>query len=167
MNALTQRPAFWVLAAVGLSALTAAIIAALVIRGFLTDFRPSHGHHPAPAPAHGMEGGTFHDWLHDQLRITPEQETSLALIEQSYAITRTSLLARIEAAGHQLADALGTTPVDQAAIDAALAEIQEAQGNLQKSTISHFLEMKEHLAPDQAGKLLQWTRESIAHEHGH
>lgn len=166
MNAIVQRPVFWILAAVGLSAVTASLIAFFVIRGFLEDFSPSSGPPRAAAPAHGTEGGTFHDWLHRQLEITPEQDRNLAPIERAYADRRIELMRRVESAGHGLAEALGKAPVDQSAIDQALTEIQAAQGDLQKATIGHFLEMKDHLTPEQASKLLQWTRESIAHEHG-
>ncbi len=166
MHAVAQRPVFWILSAVGLSAVTAALIVVLVIRGYLEDFSPGHAHHHESDPPNGNEGGTFHDWLHEQLAITPEQEKNLAPIERSYGQSRAKLLARVESGSAQLAEALGKSPVDQAAIDTALAEIQSAQGDLQTATIGHFLEMKEHLNPEQAGKLLQWTRESIAHEHG-
>lgn len=166
MNAVAQRPVFWILAAVGLSALTAAVIVALVIRGYLEDFGPAHVHQHRSEPQNGSEGDTFHDWLHEQLAITPEQEKKLAPIERSYGQGRAKLLARVESGSAQLAEALGKSPVDRSAIDQALSEIQSAQSDLQKATIVHFLEMKEHLDPEQADKLLQWTRESIAHEHG-
>jgi Spy/CpxP family protein refolding chaperone len=166
MHAVAQRPVFWILAAVGLSALTAALIVMLVVRGSLEDFSPGHVHHHESDPADGNEGGTFHDWLHEQLAITPEQEKNLAPIERSYGQSRAKLLARVESGGVRLAEVLGSSPVDQSEIDAALSEIQSAQGSLQTATIRHFLEMKDHLTPEQADKLLQWTRESIAHEHG-
>ncbi len=150
------RPLAWTFVAVALSALTAFVVA-----------RWSGGHQPhrhAPAPASGAEGGTFHDWLHEQLAISPEEEQRLEPIEADYAAKRAERLARIDAASARLAQALGGSKVDRAAIDAALAEIHTSQGELQSLTIAHFLEMKEHLTPDQAEKLLQWTRESIAHE---
>lgn len=169
MIAVFQRPVFWLVVSLTLSAVTAIVIIQLITRSHLGGFAPAeayHDHHHDSAPAHGTEGGTFHDWLHEQLKISPEQERALTPIEVAYARNREKLLGRVEAAGHRLSDALGASPVDQAVIDSALTEIRDAQGELQKATIGHFLEMKEHLTPDQAGMLLQWTRESIVHEHG-
>lgn len=155
------RSLAWPLAAVALSALTAFAVARRTTSGH------AHVHHHHHDSVVGAEGGTFHDWLHEKLAITPEQEKRLAPLEAAYAQARLRLLARIDASGRLLADALSTSPTDGAAIDAALSEIHAAQSELQRLTIGHFLEMKEHLSPDQAEKLLQWTRESITHEHRH
>ncbi len=152
------RPFAWTVAAVALSALTAYVVARRT-----AGHRHDH-HHSHDAPV-GPEGGTFHDWLHQQLEITPEQEQRLAPLEAAYAEKRAELLARIDTSTHRLADAIDASPTDRAGVDAALAEIQAAQGELQRLTIGHFLEKKEYLSPEQAEKLLRWTRESIAHEH--
>lgn len=155
MNA-SQKPFFWTAAAVVLAGVTAYVVA-----------RQTAHHHDDHVHAHPREasGDAFHEWLHSQLEITPEQEKQLAPIEQSYAQKRGALLARIESAGHDLAAVLEKVPVDRPAVDAALGNIHEAQGELQQVTIGHFLEMKEALSPEQAAKLLRWTRESITHEH--
>ena len=154
------RPLAWTLVAVALSALTAFVVARKAALP-----HDHEDHHHAAAPVSGVEGGTFHDWLHEKLALTPEQQAELEPIESSYGRERTELLARVEAAGKKLADSLDGSPVNREAIDVSLAEIHEAQGLLQERTIGHFLEMKEHLSPEQAAKLLQWTRESITHEH--
>lgn len=152
----SQKPFFWTAVAVLLAALTAYVVA-----------RKTAVHHEGHVHAdpHDASGDAFHEWLHSQLEITPEQESQLAPIERSYAEKRGTLLKEIEAAGHQLATALDLDPVDRPGVDTALGKIHEAQGKLQQVTIGHFLEMKEALSPGQAAKLLRWTRESITHEH--
>jgi Spy/CpxP family protein refolding chaperone len=152
----SQKPLFWTAAAVVLAALTAYVVA-----------RQTAEHHEGHAHVDPQDdsGDDFHEWLHSQLEITPEQESQLAPIERSYAEKRGTLLKVIEDAGHELAKALELAQVDRAEIDTALAKIHNAQGELQQVTIGHFLEMKEALSPEQAAKLLRWTRESITHEH--
>lgn len=152
----SQKPFFWTAAAVVLSALTAYVVARQT-----AEHHEGHVH----ADSHDPSGDAFHEWLHSQLEITPEQESRLAPIERSYAEKRGALLREIEEAGHQLAKALEHAPVDRPEVDTALGKIHNAQGQLQQVTIGHFLEMKEALSPDQAAKLLRWTRESITHEH--
>jgi len=152
----SQKPLLWTAAAVILAALTAYAVA-----------RQTAGHHEGHfhAKPHEASGDAFHEWLHSQLEITPEQESQLAPIERSYAEKRGTLLKEIEEAGHQLATALDRVPVDRPGVDFSLGKIHDAQGELQQVTIGHFLEMKEGLSPEQAAKLLRWTRESITHEH--
>ncbi len=125
--------------------------------------RHHEGHVHAGPEDHS--GYAFHEWLHSQLAITPEQESLLAPVEGGYAAKRQELLQVVEEAGHQLAAALERSPIDRPDVDAALEKIHSAQGQLQQVTIGHFLEMKEALSPEQAAKLLRWTRESITHEH--
>lgn len=151
-------PLFWTAIAVALSSATAWVVA----RSAMSD------HHHSHAAASSADGGeTFHDWLHAQLEITPEQETRLAPIEIAYADQRKELLQRIQLAGQDLSTALARTPVGSDALNEALAAIHDAQGELQRVTIEHFLKMKEHLSPEQSQQLLQWTRESITHHDGH
>jgi nickel and cobalt resistance protein CnrR len=152
------RPLFWTAIAVALSAATAWVVA----RSAMPDHH--HSHAPASSPD---AGETFHDWLHARLEITPEQEARLAAIEVAYADQRKELLQRIQQAGQDLSAALARTPVGGEALNEALATIHDAQGELQRVTIEHFLKMREHLSPEQSQRLLQWTRESITLHDGH
>jgi nickel and cobalt resistance protein CnrR len=151
------RPLLWTIAAIALSAATAFLVA----RVAMSDHDHSHDQ------ATEQQGGTFHDWLHSQLEITPEQERRLAPIEEAYAGQREEILSRIHLAGQDLSAALSESSVGSPAINDALAAIHDAQGELQRTTIEHFLKMKEHLSPEQSRHLLQWTRESITHHDDH
>lgn len=149
----------WTLLAVFLSAATALLVVRVA--------SPSSDHHHGSTGGHDPHGpdDSFHAWLHEKLAITPEQESKLAPIEEAYERNRDLLANRISEGGRNLAEALGKAPVDRTAVDLALGDIHAAQGDLQRLTIGHFLEMKEHLSKEQAGQLLQWTRESITHDH--
>ncbi len=148
-------PLLWTITAVLLSAATAFFVARTSLPGHSHDHRTEN------------TGGTFHDWLHSQLEITPEQEERLAPIETVYADQRKAILQRIQQAGENLAAALESEPAGGPVIDDALTAIHDAQGELQRVTIEHFLMMKEHLSPEQSQRLLQWTRESITHHDEH
>lgn len=150
-------PLLWIAAALVLSALTSFFVAQFATRG------AGHVH----SGARGDSGRDFHEWLHAELKITPEQEESLAPIESNFETQRVLLLDRIHVAGQNLASTLEENPEDTASINISLEEINSAQGELQRVTIAHFLEMKRHLSPSQAALLLQWTRESITHDHRH
>lgn len=149
----------WTLLAVALSAVTAFLVVRFA--------SPPAVHHHGNAGGHDPHGpdDSFHAWLHERLAITPEQESKLAPIENAYERNRALIASRISEGGRNLAEALGKGPVDRTAVDLALGDIHAAQGDLQRLTIGHFLEMKEHLTEEQAGQLLQWTRESITHDH--
>lgn len=151
---LETKAVWWTLTVIAVSAVTSFFIANLA-----RDTKPpTHPQSPSTAAA------TFHEWLHTELKITPKQEKDLAPIESAFARQRTIQLERIRKAGESLASALEKTSEDREEINRALQQIHSAQGDLQKDTINHFLEMKEHLSADQADLLLQWTRESITHD---
>lgn len=147
-------PILWIVAAVALSALTSYFVARYAAT--------------TSSPARTVEGSTqttdFHQWLHAELRISPEQEKALAPIESNFELRRMVLLERIRVAGQTLASTLEGNPDDAASIEESLREINGAQGELQQVMIAHFLDMKKHLSPSQATLLLQWTRESITHD---
>lgn len=150
----SPSPILWMTVTVAISALTAFVVARHLAE-------PQTAHESGGEP----HGDAFHAWLHTQLKITAEQERQLGPIEKAYTDRRTELQRKIQASGQQLADALEDPETRRAELDAALADIRSAQGELQGLTIHHFLEMKEHLSPEQAAQLLQWTRESIVNEH--
>ncbi len=147
-------PLLWIVAAVVLSALTSY---------FVARFAAPQSFHPSTE--RGSDAARdFHQWLHAELRISPEQEKALAPIESSFELRRIVLLERIRVAGRTLASTLEGNPDDAASIENSLREINSAQGELQQVMIAHFLDMKKHLSPSQATLLLQWTRESITHD---
>jgi Spy/CpxP family protein refolding chaperone len=105
----------------------------------------------------------FHEWLHAHLEMTPAQHQTLEPFEERYESERARLRAEITAAGNRLADAIRSPASDDATVDEALRALHEAQGELQRATLRHFFLMRDHLDPDQAEKLLGWTRDSLLH----
>lgn len=117
----------------------------------------------------GAEGAVaevdFHEWLHESLELTEEQTMILGPIEADFQKEEARLRAELERVAGELAHAITEHGRESAELRVALAETNRLQGKLQKLTLDHFYDMKEHLRPDQAEKLLKWTHESLRHEH--
>jgi Spy/CpxP family protein refolding chaperone len=103
----------------------------------------------------------FHRWMHDQLHLSAEQHAALEPLEQAFEAESVRLKVEIAAAGRALADAVRRGQRGAPEIEAALARLSAAQSALQRATLDHFFEMKDHLDPDQAEQLLQWTHDSL------
>ena len=143
-----KRPAaiaLLVFATVVLAAVTAYLVS-----------RPDHHHS-------GSEED-FHQWMHRRLLITPAQEEALAPHERIFEKERLRLRGEIATAGRALADAVREGNPGSPEIEGALTRLNALQAELQRATLEHFFAMKEHLDPDQAEKLLQWTHDSIVPE---
>ncbi len=157
MSRLPPGMLAWIAGGVLLSAAAAYLAARIGARGH---------HHPAP---HGHtkngKGADLHAWMHEQLDISPEQWARLEPFEKSFENDSAQLLQKIKTGGEQLASAIGEGSRGAPAIQDALDRINQAQAELQKITLDHFFVMKEHLDPEQAKRLLEWTHESITRQH--
>lgn len=136
----------WLLATVAVAALTA--------------WSVTHRVPPATASAPQGRALSLHEWMHQQLDITPAQHTTLDPLETSYEAERVRLRQLIRQLGSDLAIAIRDAAPD-AAIIAAQEKLNAAQGQLQQATLRHFIGMKQHLTPAQAVKLAAWTHDSI------
>ncbi|MCW1923145.1 periplasmic heavy metal sensor [Luteolibacter arcticus] len=138
----------WALATVGLAAGTSFLVSRSDQR--TTSAKPSEQ--------------DFHRWMHTQLALTPAEHEALEPIELADETERRRLREEIVSAGRELADAVRQGKSGSPEIEAALTRLNAAQATLQRATLSHFFAMKEHLDPEQAEKLLQWTHDSILPE---
>ena len=121
---------------------------------------------PAPDSEATHSEASFHQWLHENLEITAEQEKVLHPHETAYEEARRKQRDAIESAGADLAEAIRSSGDAEAPkVEAARQKLVEAQGELQRLTLEHFFAMKEHLSPEQGEKLLRWTQESIVDGH--
>lgn len=139
----------WILGTVALAGVTSLLVTRSVPDGWRT-----------PAAASGSEED-LHRWMHKHLAITPAQHKTLDPIEDAFEKERIRLREEIVKAGHDLANAVRGGKSDSPEIAAALARLNAAQAQLQRATLDHFFAMKDHLDPEQAEKLLQWTHDSI------
>jgi len=106
----------------------------------------------------------FHAWMHQHLDLTPEQHDTLEPIEAEFEQQRLRLRAEIRSAGQEVATAISKADVNDSQLKAALARLNQSQGELQQVTLEHFFAMKRHLRPAQAKRLLDWTHDSLTRE---
>lgn len=152
---MRARSLLWSLATV----VVAALVSFLVARATLD--RDSRGSDDSSPRAEHHGEAELHEWLHENLGITAEQESRLLPIESRYESERRRLHAAIGRAGEKLAAAIRENEPGSEAIAAARRDLTRLQGELQQATLDHFFAMKEHLTPEQGERLLEWTRQSI------
>ena len=111
---------------------------------------------------HHADHADAHHWVHTQLALTPEQEKQLLPIEQRYDEQRRHFSELIRVANVELGQAMLADKEDSPRIKAAIARIQDAQGQLQDATLHHVFEMKPVLTPEQYEKLLNLTANALS-----
>lgn len=102
-----------------------------------------------------------HEWVHDQLGLTPEQEKAIDILEQRFEARRLDLIERITLANRELAEAMMESKGPSNRVAAAVRKIHDAQAELQQATIDHVFDMKRDLRPEQYDKLLNLTADAL------
>jgi hypothetical protein len=148
-----RRTMIWALATVAVAAVVAYLVA-----GFAMERISRQTQNVA------SEKG-FHQWLHENLKITRDQELRLEAIERTFEDERIRLRKEIDAAGVHLAEVIRSHEAKSPEARDALAKLAAQQGLLQESTLDHFFAMKAYLDEKQGEMLLQWTCDSIVNGH--
>lgn len=104
-----------------------------------------------------------HQWLHEQLNITTEQDDKLAPIEKKFSRQKETLESAIMDANHELAIAINEDGNYSPRVKEAVEKIHIAQGELQKATLEHLFEMHGVLTPEQRKKLNNLTTDALTH----
>lgn len=102
-----------------------------------------------------------HQWVHDQLNLTPEQDKALHPAEEAYAQEVKRVLEEIRLANGDLGSAILKGKEETPEVQAALGKVNDAQRRLQALTLQHVFGMREVLAPAQYEKLLNLTAEAL------
>lgn len=93
---------------------------------------------------------SVHQVLHEELRLSADQERRIASLEARFASRRHALEQEMRAANAQLAAAIRQRHAYSPEARAAVQRSHDAMGELQIETISHMLDMRAILTPDQA-----------------
>lgn len=144
------------------------ILSAMVSAGltaWLTRAWPRDPQIKAEPPAPSRHEHDFHDWLHTNLELTPEQLEALAPTEERFEAERTRLLDELEAVSEKLAHALSDTTPKSQDLEEAMRKRHQLQGRLQELVIDHLLEKRALLTPAQRKQYREWIHESISHDH--
>lgn len=102
-----------------------------------------------------------HDWIHEQLVITEDQEKALEISEKKFIENKKHYIEVIRLANKELAEAILEDKEYSLRVKNAVEKIQETQGELQKATLEHLFEMKAALTEEQYQKLLNLTANAL------
>ena len=102
-----------------------------------------------------------HEWLHHELKLTPEQRKALEPIEARFSERETRLRQEMRAANHKLALAIREGKAYSPEVAAAVEMIHHHMGELQKTSIEHLFEMRKVLTPEQGDKLLNLAERAL------
>lgn len=95
-----------------------------------------------------------HKWLHDELKLTPDQERALEPVEAKFGAKERELAAALREANRALARVMGEDKTYTPRVAAAVEVVHHRMGDLQKASIEHVFEMRAVLSPEQGDKLL-------------
>ena len=95
------------------------------------------------------EPAGLHDFVHEQLALTADQELQLDRLEERYAIENARREFEVRRANATLAAAMDSEHEYGPAVSAAIDEVHEAMGELQKATVRHVFAMRSILDEEQ------------------
>lgn len=102
-----------------------------------------------------------HNWLHEQLHITNEQDAQIADGERHFKARKSELERAIHDANKELGKAILEDKQYSARVSAAVDKIHHAQGELQKATLEHLFDMQKALTPEQRDKLNKLAADAL------
>jgi len=84
----------------------------------------------------------MHDFVHQELSLTSEQEARLEKLEDAFAIEHRRLESNLKAANAKLAAAMDDEHEYGPKVSAAIDDVHSSMGELQKATIRHVFNMR-------------------------
>ena len=104
---------------------------------------------------------SLHEFVHEELKLSDEQNRRLEALEQEFAVRRRAREAELRAANAELAAAIQARHEYSPEVRAAIDRFHKAMGELQKETILHVLAMRTILTPEQAVKFDRRISEAL------
>lgn len=105
------------------------------------------GHQFMAAPAAGDH--SLHAMVHKELRLSPEQDKELHVLETAFAARREALETEMRKANAELAAAIRASETAGPEVEAAVHHFHDAMGALQTETIEHVFAMRKVLTAEQ------------------
>ena len=91
----------------------------------------------------------LHDFVHDELDLTSQQTSQLDSLEERFAIENAQLELSVRRSNAGLAAAIDNEQQYGPEVGAAIDQVHQSMGELQKGTIRHVFAMREILNEDQ------------------
>lgn len=93
--------------------------------------------------------GSLHQFVHEELVLTDEQNTRLETLEARHAVERSALEASLRASNARLAQAMEQEHEYGPEVSAAIDDVHVRMGELQKAAVQHVFDMRDILDPEQ------------------
>ena len=107
-------------------------------------------------PHHG------HNWLHEELQLTPEERAMIDAFEPDYRQEREALLSQYQLKVSKLASLLEKTESHTPVITESIHALHEVHGQIQALSIKHFYDMLSVLPPEKKDKLRSLAVEALS-----
>ena len=111
-------------------------------------------------------GSGLHDFVHDELTLTADQEQRLDALEARFAVERARFEGSARAANARLAQAMETEHEYGPEVSAAIDEVHARMGDLQKATVEHVFAMRALLDQEQRARFDRQVAASLTREPG-
>ena len=95
------------------------------------------------------DNGSLHQFVHEELVLTEDQNSRLETLEARFAVERAALESSLRAANARLAQAMDAEHEYGPEVSAAIDDVHGHMGELQKATGQHVFDMREILEPEQ------------------
>ena len=95
------------------------------------------------------DNGSLHQFVHEELVLTEDQNARLETLEARFAVERAALESSLRAANARLAQAMDAEHEYGPEVSAAIDDVHGQMGELQKATVQHVFDMREILEPEQ------------------
>lgn len=107
------------------------------------------------------ESGGLHEFVHEQLDLTAQQEDRLDRLEERFAIENAQRELAVRRANAGLAAAMDSEHEYGPEVSAAIDEVHASMGELQKATVRHVFAMRSILEADQQRQFDQQVARSL------
>ena len=107
---------------------------------------------------------SLHEFVHEELKLSPDQKRRLDVLEQDFAVRRRAREAELRAANAELAAAIQARHEYSPEVKAAVDHFHDVMGALQNETIVHVLAMRTVLTPEQAARFDKRVAEALTQQ---
>lgn len=108
--------------------------------------------------------GELHAFLHDDVQLSSQQEAAIETIEARYAVRKKALELDLRAANARLAEAIAAEKGYGPQVTAAVDNVHQVMGMMQKDTLEHLFAMRGVLNAEQARRFDRFVVKALTTE---
>ena len=108
------------------------------------------------------DAGHGHEWLHEQLDLSPAEVTALDALEPDYRRERAALKNQFQAKSAKLREQIANSDEFNENVRQTIHELHLIHGSLQELSIRHYYDMMQALPPEKRAKLKEMAEEALS-----